>query len=139
MKKKLPIILNFEEILKNFEKYKSPDTEINNEKKKKVLNLLLSHKNVLDEISEAMLDFVQLQIQEDPKVLVSKSRDIKTGKEYIVARTSYPININKWKEIKIYLGRLIDFNGDTHSQKVLDLAFSKMITTLRRRKKEGNI
>jgi hypothetical protein len=105
----------------------------------KMQEILVKHKEAIDEISEAIIEYEQSRIVENPTVYVAKTKDIKTGKEYFTAKTSWPMKDGKKKEIKIYLGRAIDFDNDTKSSKAKKKARVKMSKTLARRKGLGEI
>lgn len=105
----------------------------------KMQELMIKHKDALDEISNAILEFQQLSVIENPVVYVARTKDIKTGKEYFTAKTSWPLKDGKKKEIKIYLGKASEFDGNTLSVEAKELAKTKMKKTLSRRKQLGEI
>lgn len=162
MKKKLPPILNFEdlwdqykmadlfdpqnyflykekdgkEIDKSGSSYRNSTKGIGEEKQKKVLELLSKYKTELDEIEGAMLDFVQYQVVQNPQVYVARTRDVKTDIEYFTAKTFFPLEGGRRKEVKVYVGKAKDYNNDTKSMKAQDWARIKMKQTLNRRFEE---
>ena len=104
------------------------------------LNSIIEKNNgVLEEISNAIVDYEQEWIIYHPEVYVARTKDIKTGKEYFTAKTFWMKKDGKKKEIKIYLGKSSDFDNDTLSPKAKEFATKKMSTTLRRRKDNGEI
>lgn len=168
MKKKLPYILNFNDIYETYsssevydpldfffhfnkpavpdhiDKTKLPGYEksakgMGEEKQKKVMQLLTKYKNEIDEIEDAMLEFVQFQILMDPQITIARTKDIKTGIEYFTAKTFFPLKGGKKKEVKIYIGKSKEFGNDTKNKHALDAAYLKMRQTLSRRLREGSL
>lgn len=161
MKKKLPYIVNFEDLydiykmidthdIQNFhsliDRSDKPDKFVKGsvkgegeEKREIVLDLLTKHKDTLDEIEYAMLDFVQFQVMSNPKVIVSRTKDVKTEKIYFTAKTHFPLKGGKRKEVRIYLGKAEEFNNDTLNKRAHNLAKLKMQQTLARRLREGSL
>lgn len=165
MYKKLPFILNFEDLwdiysmagLYNprqdfpgskeseiiFDKedpsFKNSVLGIGEEKRKKILELLTKYKKELDEIESAMLEFVYFQIIQDPHVYIARTKDIKTGIEYFTAKTFFPLKGGRKKEVKIYVGKAEDFNNDTMNLQAQSIAKIKMRNTLKRRINVGSL
>lgn len=105
----------------------------------KMQEILVKHKEAIHEISDAILEYKRSTMIENPVVYVARTKDIKTGKEYFTAKTTWPLKDGKKKEVKIYLGKASDFNNDTQSPKAKDLALVKMRQTLARRMRLGEI
>ena len=105
----------------------------------KLKGLTEIHKAALDEIADAMLEYKRLLVLENPTIYVARTKDIKTGKEYFTAKTSWPMKDWKKKEVKIYLGKAEDFGNDTLNPKAKELALVKMRQTLARRMRLGEI
>ncbi len=105
----------------------------------KLQRLTEIHKAALDEIGDAVLEYKRLLVLENPTIYVARTTDIKTGKEYLTAKTSWPMKDWKRKEVKIYLGKSSDFDNDTQSPKAKELALVKMRQTLARRMRSGEI
>lgn len=158
-KNKLPNILNFGELHDTyssyelydpqnffvyFDKSKFPDYEksikgMGEEKQNKVLELLTKYKNEINEIEDAMLEFVQFQIVQDPQVTIARTKDVKTDIEYFTAKTFFPLKGGKKKEVKIYVGKAQEYGNDTKDKHALNVAYVKMKSTLRRRLDEGSL
>ena len=79
----------------------------------RLLNLIDIHKSALDDIEDATLNFLVAAIRENPPVYIARTKDIKTDIEYFIAKTFIPFKGGKKKEVKVYLGKAIDFNNDT--------------------------
>jgi acyl-ACP thioesterase len=128
------------EFKKNFSKVDlNRMTNVQREFWNKMQEILVKHKDAIDEISEAILEYERNTILENPVIYVARTKDIKTEKEYFTAKTTWPMKDGKKKEIKIYLGRAGNFNGDTLSPKAKELALVKMRQTLARRIRSGEI
>lgn len=104
-----------------------------------VLQALWKNKESLLEVEEKMLNYYQEMIIHDPQVYVARTKDTKTEIEYFTAKTAWPTQAGRTKEIKIYLGKASDFGNDTQNTKAKQLAVKKMKETLRRRKDMGEI
>ena len=104
-----------------------------------VLDALWENKDALLVLEEKMLNYAQEMIIHDPQVYVARTKDTKTEIEYFTAKTAWPTQGGRTKEIKIYLGKAADFGNDTQNTKAKQLAVTKMKETLRRRKDLGEI
>jgi len=109
--------------------------DANNELQK----LLKKYAGTLDEIQTARINLEQELIIEEPTAYVARTTNKKSGIEYFTAKTNWPIEGGKTKEIKIYLGKATDFDNDTKNGRAKKLAIKKMKETLRRRKDLGEI
>jgi len=161
-KKKLPNILNFGDLHDSYSSYelydpqnfffhfekldtsKFPDYEkstkgMGEQKQNKVLQLLTKYKDEINEIEDAMLEFVQFQIVQDPQVTIARTKDVKTDIEYFTAKTFFPLKGGKKKEVKIYVGKAQEYGNDTKDKLALNVAYVKMKSTLRRRLDEGSL
>jgi len=165
MKKKLPHILNFDDLWdqysiaelydpsgeflwkekiglttdKHGESYRNSTKSIGEEKRKKVLDTIAKYKNEIGDIEDVMLEFVQHQVILNPKVYIARTKDIKTEIEYFTAKTFFPLKGGKRKEVKIYIGKAEDYDNDTKNKNAIDWAQIKMQQTLSRRLKEGSL
>jgi hypothetical protein len=161
MKKKLPYILNFENLYELYNNIGIDNTqyiplwrtidELNNDeprqlikeqldvkniwerKQKRVLEVITKYKSVIDEMEDAMLELVQLKVMIDPQIYVARTKDIKTGIEYFTAKTFLPLKGGKKKELKIYVGKAKDFNNNTTDEGANALAKRKMRPAIARR------
>ena len=70
---------------------------------------------------------IQKDIIKNPIVYVSKYKDIKTGKEYLKAKSFLPISIDKQKELIVYIGALKDFPNGTRDESAKLVAKRKVI------------
>jgi len=80
-----------------------------------LIEVLVQYREVLNEIEDATLKFIQKSIAIRPPVYISRSIDSKTEKEYFHAKTFLPQKGGKKKEIKVYLGKASDFNHNTRN------------------------
>jgi len=80
-----------------------------------LLKLLELHKSALDDIEDATLNFLVSAISENPPVYIARTKDVKTDIEYFIAKTFVPFKGGKKKEVKVYLGKAVDFDNDTKS------------------------
>ena len=104
-----------------------------------ILKHLDDNREVFDKLDVLVTEYEQLKVRSNPTVCVARDSDIKTGREYLKAKTFYPMGGGKTKEIRIHLGRSSDFNHDTRNNRAKEFAQIKMRETLKRRKFEGSI
>jgi hypothetical protein len=83
----------------------------------RLLEVLHKHKDVISEIEDEMLNFIQKAIHLKPPVYVARTKDPKTEIEYFNAKTFIPLKGGKKKEVKVYLGKATEFDNDTKSPK----------------------
>ena len=105
----------------------------------KIKDVIEKHKAAIDEIANAILEYKRILLLENPVIYVARTTDIKTGKEYFTAKTTWIVEGFKTKEVKIYLGKASDFGNDTQSEKAKEFALIKMRQTLARRIRAGEI
>ena len=103
----------------------------------RLLNLLTKHKDVIDEIEDEMLNFVQKSISLKPPVYVARTKDPKTEIEYFNAKTFIPLKGGKKKEVKVYLGKAAEFANDTKSPKAKELGERLLRQAIEEKSKNG--
>jgi hypothetical protein len=103
----------------------------------RLLNLLTKHKDVIDEIEDEMLNFVQKSISLKPPVYVARTKDPKTDIEYFNAKTFIPLKGGKKKEVKVYLGKAAEFANDTKSPKAKELGERLLRQAIEEKSKNG--
>lgn len=149
MKHRLPEIFYFDDLIAHYDLAQGsgflysgkPENEPAEMKKHRleVLEVLWKNKEALIEVEQKMLNYLQEMIIYKPKVYVARTKDKKTDIEYFTAKTLWPLEGGRKKEIKIYLGKAEEFNNDTQDKGAKLLAERKMKETLRRRKDLGEI
>jgi hypothetical protein len=103
----------------------------------RVIYVLNKHKNVLSEIEDEILNFLQKSIHLKPPVYVARTKDPKTEIEYFNAKTFVPVKGGGKKEIKVYLGKAIDFDNDTKSIKAKILGEKLLKKAIEEKGKNG--
>jgi hypothetical protein len=103
----------------------------------RVIEVLHKHKNVLAEIEDEILNFLQKSIHLKPPVYVARTKDPKTEIEYFNAKTFIPIQGGAKKEIKVYLGKASDFDNDTKSAKAKILGEKLLRKAIEEKGKNG--
>lgn len=148
MRYQTPYIVHFEDIIEKYSHARGSGFYFRNDPiepivmtkaRTAVLDALIKHRDVLAEIEDKMLNYVQEMVIQEPQVYVARTKDVKTDIEYFTAKTFWPMKGGDKKEIKIYLGKAEDYNNDTKNPKAKQEASKKMAETLRRRKDAGDI
>ena len=94
------------------------ESQLAEQKRRRVLYLLNKYKQEIEELEGAMLDYLQTSIHEFPSVsLVPISKkSLNTEGEYLSARLSYPLKGGEEKTYRLYLGKKENF-GDLSKRK----------------------
>ena len=150
-KPSLPTPVNYDDLtelfsgkltkLKRFHPSKSNDkfNLLVEEKREDLLQCLEKHKEVIDEIEDKIVEFMQYSIARFPDVYVARTTNKQNDQEYFTAKTFIPQKGGKRKEVKVYVGKAEDFNFDTKNLEAKKQAIDKMKKTLIRRLDEGTI
>ncbi|MHA7864862.1 hypothetical protein [Flagellimonas marinaquae] len=150
-KPSLPTPVNYDDLtevfsgkltkLKRFHPSKSNDkfNLLVEEKREDLLQCLEKHKEVIDEIEDKIVEFMQYSIARFPDVYVARTTNKQNDQEYFTAKTFIPQKGGKRKEVKVYVGKAEDFHFDTKNLEAKKQAIDKMKKTLIRRLDEGTI
>jgi hypothetical protein len=80
-----------------------------------LVKYLIEKSKTNDEIKKHCDEFIKKKQHEmmlNPKVYVAKTKDPKTDLYYLNCKLFLPIDIDKTKEVKVYIGKMLDFpNG----------------------------
>jgi hypothetical protein len=107
--------------------------------KEEAMRTILENEEVLRKVEKATLRFAQQLILDDPSVIIAKTKDIKTDIVYLTAKTRWPQEGGRSKEVKIHIGKESNYVGGTQSDVVRKEAITKMKQTLQRRLEEGSL
>jgi len=150
-KPSLPTPVNYDDLtelfsgkltkLKRFHPSKSNDkfNLLVEEKREDLLQCLEKHKEVIDEIEDKIVEFMQYSIARFPDVYVARTTNKQKDQEYFTAKPFIPQKGGKRKEVKVYVGKAEDFHFDTKNLEAKKQAIDKMKKTLIRRLDEGTI
>ena len=97
--------------------------------KKELLSYIEKNYTTNNEIKSFCDDVIrkkQTEMLLDPKIYISKTKDIITHLHYLVCRVHIPISINEKKIIKVYIGRFQDFPNGTKDENAIRIGKNRI-------------
>ncbi len=97
--------------------------------KKELLSYIEKNYTTNNEIKSFCDDVIkkkQLEMMSNPKVYLAKTKDIKTDIYYLNCKLSLPIGLNKFKEIKVYVGKMSNFPNGTKDENAIRIGKNKI-------------
>lgn len=127
------------------EVFEYPETAEMKNVRSEVLQLLKKNKQAIIDVEEKMVHYLQLDTIKKPAVYIAVLKDTRNPEfENVTAKTFWPLVGGGRKEIRIYVGRLTDFNNvsrdDISSDKTIkDKAIKLMIKHLSKKYQDGEL
>jgi len=84
-----------------------------------------NNKELYNEFMSKWVEYRRSKMANNPTVYISKYTN-KEGKSYLTARTTFPINPTKNKQVRVYVGKLKDFKDGTRDARAKLIGTEKM-------------